>query len=155
MTAEPTSDFRQGEVVENAESTGLLLNGNNLELPQLNNDGQSLDDDTQARQEWHEHLLRWQSIACVISHVLSLLGALIVMWWVHLLGGLSWSPGHSKEVFNWHPLLMVLAFCFMTVAALSFRAPYKSSVRSTIKFVHVSQVSPFIEIAVRYVDTIY
>ena len=83
--------------------------------------------------------MRWQSRSCLVSHVLALVGALLVFWWVNLLGGLSWSPGRSKQVFNWHPLLMTLAFCFMTVAALSFRASlYQNFDRMTIKWIHGS-----------------
>lgn len=92
----------------------------------------------EARRQWHGSLARWQGRAVILSHALSLVGALLVMFWGHQLGGLAW---HSKQVFNWHPLLMVLAFCFMTVAALSFRAPYLNSAnfsRSTVKCVHGS-----------------
>ena len=39
-------------------------------------------------------------------------------------GGVSWSDGQPQKVFNWHPVLMILAFSFMTVSSLSFRSKW-------------------------------
>jgi len=50
--------------------------------------------------------------------------------------GLSWEKGQAKLVFNWHPLLMILAFCFMTVASLSFRYRHFRLSRGTSKLLH-------------------
>jgi cytochrome b-561 len=56
------------------------------------------------------------------AYMLSFIAVLLVFWWIHMLGGFSWqTTGHSKQVFNWHPFLMVIAFDFITVATLSFR----------------------------------
>lgn len=73
--------------------------------------------------EWNEQLRRWQRTCVWVSHLLALFSMSLVIWWVNLLGGLSWKLGQAKLVFNWHPLLMITAFCFMTVASLSFRIP--------------------------------
>mmetsp|Transcript_27212 Transcript_27212/g.41164 ORF Transcript_27212/g.41164 Transcript_27212/m.41164 type:complete len:269 (-) Transcript_27212:412-1218(-) len=61
-------------------------------------------------------LQRW---AHILSHVLALVALVFVSWWIHTLGGFSTMS--SKLVFNYHPLFMVVAFCFMTVATLAFR----------------------------------
>ena len=71
-----------------------------------------------------------QQVANLVAHSLALLSLLVVSRWVSQLGGLSWKEGESKQVFNWHPLLMIVAFNFMTVATLSFRFPFRSLVRS-------------------------
>jgi len=83
-------------------------------------------------------LARMQNACNLAAHCLSLLTVTIVGWWIQHLGGLSWRQGEAKLVFNWHPLLMVSAFCFMTVASLSFRFPYRSCNRRTTKIVHGS-----------------
>ena len=107
------------------------------------------NDEALIREEWLMQLRRIQTMACFVSHGLSVLGVILVLVWVHLLGGLSWKEGESKKVFNWHPLLMIVAFCFMTVASLSFRFPLRSNNRWTTKFVHgaawfVAGISAFI-----------
>lgn len=91
-----------------------------------------------ARHYFQEQLSRIQGPASILSHILAVLAVILVISWIEKLGGLSWQKGNSKLVFNWHPLLMILAFCFMTVASLAFRAPYKSSSRWTVKLVHGS-----------------
>jgi cytochrome b-561 len=50
-------------------------------------------------------------------------------------GGLSWDSG-SKLVFNWHPVMMIIAFAFMTMASLSFRMKIYSSDRKILKTLH-------------------
>jgi cytochrome b-561 len=62
-----------------------------------------------------------QRASLILAHFMALLSMIVVIIWIVLFGGLSWEKGHSKLVFNWHPLLMITAFCFMTVASLSFR----------------------------------
>jgi cytochrome b-561 len=121
------------------ESSGLLLD-NDAETGGAppGDPSSGSNDEEQVRQAWQEQLGNMQSIACFVSHGLALAAAMCVIWWVHLLGGLSWKTGQSKLVFNWHPLLMILAFCFMTVASLSFRSPYKSNNRWVIKLLHGS-----------------
>ena len=131
---------------ENASAEAIgLLPAPDLELSTPGSDQPSVLPPTttaEMRQPWNDQLRRWQSRAIVVSHLLCLFASLLVVVWVHQLGGLSWKEGHSKQVFNWHPLLMILAYCFMTVAALSFRTPLScGSVgysRSTIKMVHGS-----------------
>lgn len=79
-----------------------------------------------------------QWVCKLLSHALSLLALLICFVWIHQLGGLAWGGGQAKLVFNWHPLMMLTAFFFMTVAALTFRFPFKSSDRRIVKWVHGS-----------------
>mmetsp|Transcript_11311 Transcript_11311/g.26894 ORF Transcript_11311/g.26894 Transcript_11311/m.26894 type:complete len:401 (-) Transcript_11311:321-1523(-) len=61
--------------------------------------------------------------AIPVAFLSSLSCIVLVIIWIHELGGLSWktTTSSSQHVFNWHPLLMVVAFAFMTVATLSFR----------------------------------
>ena len=82
-----------------------------------------------------------QQYANVAAHVLALAIILVVYAWIAKLGGLisPWhSAGKAKLVFNWHPLLMVTAFAFMTVSSLSFRAPWKANNRNVTKLVHAT-----------------
>ena len=71
-----------------------------------------------------------------MAHILAFSSVVLVTLWISNLGGLSWKPGEAKQVFNWHPLLMIAAFAFMTVAALSFRFPYNVGNRAMRKFLH-------------------
>jgi len=77
-----------------------------------------------------------QEIAVLTSHGLALVAVVLASTWVSKLGGLSWSEGEAKLVFNWHPLLMIFAFTFMTVASLTFRCPCRSSIRYWNKLTH-------------------
>lgn len=70
---------------------------------------------------WENRLHALQTKAIIASHVLALMAMTVVIWWINLLGGLSWEAGKAKLVFNWHPLLMITAFSFMTVATFSYR----------------------------------
>jgi cytochrome b-561 len=75
---------------------------------------------------WRSLLIRLQNTAAIFALILALGAMMVVLWWVNLLGGLScWKSGEAKLVFNWHPLLMVTSFCFMTVASFAFRIPVK------------------------------
>jgi hypothetical protein len=54
----------------------------------------------------------------------------LVGWWVHArLGGVAAGPGpdgSTSALFNWHPLLMTLAFpVLMSEALLAYRAPWR------------------------------
>ena len=70
---------------------------------------------------WRHRMLGFQRASLVLAHCFALLSVLMVIIWIVNLGGLSWQQGQSKLVFNWHPLMMIVAFSFMTVASLSFR----------------------------------
>ena len=83
-------------------------------------------------------IMNVQRYANVFAHFLAVSIILVVYWWIHKLGGLAWQAGKSKQVFNWHPLLMITAFAFMTVSSLSFRFPWKSTNRSVTKLVHAT-----------------
>jgi cytochrome b-561 len=95
-----------------------------------------LDDDG-----WSNRIATVQRTANVVAHILSFMCVLVVIWWISLLGGLSFWNGQSSRnkthVFNWHPLLMITAFCFMTVAALAFRSRQRNAIRRVVlKFTH-------------------
>lgn len=86
---------------------------------------------------WRQWLIRRQRQSVVAAHFLALTCVLVVIWWIHELGGLSWTPGDSPHVFNWHPMLMVTAYAFMTVASLSFRSKGRILVRPNLsKTIH-------------------
>jgi cytochrome b-561 len=85
---------------------------------------------------WMESLLRLQTLSLLAAHGLAILAMLLVLYWIHLLGGLSWKAGQAKLVFNWHPLFMITAFCFMTVASFSFRFRTIGTNRQVAKLLH-------------------
>jgi cytochrome b-561 len=91
------------------------------------------DDGTDA---WRQRMIGWQRNSLVLAHIMALLSMIIVIVWIYSLGGLSWEKGQSKLVFNWHPLLMITAFCFMTVASLSFRYRGGLVTRKLAKILH-------------------
>lgn len=71
-----------------------------------------------------------------IVRVLQVVALIIVIVWISLMGGLRFSPKPTEDgndtgqLFNWHPLLIVLAFPIcMAEAVLAYRAPiiYMSS----------------------------
>lgn len=70
---------------------------------------------------WRQRLIRHQRHASLAAHLLALGSLLVVVSWIQHLGGMSWKYGESKQIFNWHPLLMITGFAFMTVASLAFR----------------------------------
>ncbi|KAG7351107.1 cytochrome b561 [Nitzschia inconspicua] len=78
------------------------------------------EDDTSV-DAWRQRLIRYQRHASLVAHLCALVSLFTVVSWINHLGGLSWKYGKSKQVFNWHPLLMITGFAFMTVASLSFR----------------------------------
>jgi hypothetical protein len=71
---------------------------------------------------------------------------IIVVVWVNNKemggGGVSWEEGDAGRVFNWHPVMMICAFCFMTVASLAFRIRsgilwgYRYTDRRFVKMMH-------------------
>jgi cytochrome b-561 len=73
------------------------------------------------------------------QHILALIAVVLVVIWVHRDamggGGLSWDKG-SKLVFNWHPVMMTVAYAFMTLASLTFRMKCYASNRSILKLIH-------------------
>ena len=90
-------------------------------------------------------LTKSQKTAYLGSHILALLSVLVVIWWINFAalggGGVSWTYGESGRVFNWHPVLMITAFAFMTVATTIYRRPAQSSstgqdYRKLYKLVH-------------------
>jgi len=73
------------------------------------------------------------------QHILALIAVVLVVVWVHRDamggGGLSWDKG-SKLVFNWHPVMMTIAYAFMTLASLTFRMKCFAYNRSILKLIH-------------------
>lgn len=90
---------------------------------------------TTSNMGWIERLVKLQHYAHILSHILALLAVLLVVWWIRLLGGLSWKTGQASHTFNYHPLFMVIAFAFMTTASLSFRH-YTMTTRYYRKLTH-------------------
>jgi Eukaryotic cytochrome b561 len=76
-----------------------------------------------------------QYVCRVSAYVMSALSVCVVAWWTSKLGGFAWTYGHSKQTFNWHPLLMTVTFAIMTLAALSFRS-FPLQQHSTAKMLH-------------------
>ena len=70
---------------------------------------------------WSQQLARIQMYFNFFSHVLAMASIVLVMVWVRKLGGLSWDDQYRTQIFNYHPLFMILAFAFMTVASLKYR----------------------------------
>lgn len=95
-------------------------------------------------------LQKLQSVSATMSLILSPVAIILVSLWVSNEsmggGGVSWSEGDAKRVFNWHPVLMIVAYSLMNVAALIFRVSGTSSTRGisdagtkrrgTIKAIH-------------------
>lgn len=95
-------------------------------------------------------LQKLQSVSATMSLVLSPVAILLVSLWVSNEsmggGGVSWSEGDAKRVFNWHPVLMIVAYSIMNLAALIFRVSGTSSSggisdagtkrRGTVKAIH-------------------
>ena len=96
-------------------------------------------DETDHQEEIRARVLRYQVFANFSSHVLALVAMSLVITWVVRFGGLSWDYGDFLATFNWHPLMMVTGFCFMTVASLAFRHTFPS--RPIRKAVHVMSLS--------------
>ena len=80
-------------------------------------------------------LQHFQSVSAIISLFLSPIAIILVSVWVSNEsmggGGVSWSEGDAKRVFNWHPVLMIVAYSIMNVAALIFRVSGTSSYQTS------------------------
>ena len=114
--AENISTMQQ-DIVQDALNSDSPL----LPVPSGEPTSTSFDQEDQDDNYWENKLRQLQTKAIIASHVLALLAMTLVIWWIILLGGVSWEAGKAKLVFNWHPLLMITAFSFMTVATFSFR----------------------------------
>ena len=59
-------------------------------------------------------LQKLQSASATLSLCLSPVSIILVSLWVSNEsmggGGVSWSEGDAKRVFNWHPVLMIVAY---------------------------------------------
>mmetsp|Transcript_3775 Transcript_3775/g.5554 ORF Transcript_3775/g.5554 Transcript_3775/m.5554 type:complete len:250 (-) Transcript_3775:59-808(-) len=81
-----------------------------------------------------------QKVAAVLSHILALAVIVLVVTWITDKklggGGVSWAAGDAGRVFNWHPVMMVTGFAFMTVAALAFRIRWWKADRRVVKVMH-------------------
>jgi cytochrome b-561 len=82
-------------------------------------------------------LQQLQSVSTTISLFLSPIAIILVSVWVSNEsmggGGVSWSEGDAKRVFNWHPVLMIVAYSIMNAAALIFRASGTSSYQTSTR----------------------
>jgi cytochrome b-561 len=105
-----------------------------MDIPATDTDPLLVVEEEETVDSWGDRLLKFQRIALICAHVLAALSLLAVLLWISALGGLSWKEGEMKQVFNWHPLLMITAFSFMTVASLSFRFRHEN--RSLLKWTH-------------------
>lgn len=65
----------------------------------------------------------------IVARAAGACALLLVSTWVHGLGGVSStraSDGGTDALFNWHPVLMTLAYAvFMTEALLAYKAPWQ------------------------------
>jgi cytochrome b-561 len=132
------------------ESTSLLMNQPSTTNPVPGLDVAVSDDETteQDRATMLDATSRRRTYASrpsalvTVTVVLAAFGVAIAAKWIHQLGGLSPSLSVTNgTVFNWHPTLMILAFLFMTVGALSFRfigTNASVSRRRVAKWVHSS-----------------
>lgn len=103
-----------------AELAPLTLTSSETSAP--DDDNNAVEDGDTAVDAWRQHLIRYQRYASLAAHLGALASLFVVISWIQQhLGGLSWKYGESKQVFNWHPLLMITGFAFMTVASLAFR----------------------------------
>ncbi|KAL9185362.1 hypothetical protein ACHAXT_003139 [Thalassiosira profunda] len=78
-------------------------------------------------------LQRAQSLSIIASLLLSPVAIVLVSLWASSLGGVSWSEGEAKRVFNWHPVLMVSAYAVMNVGALIFRLSGTSAYQNSMR----------------------
>jgi cytochrome b-561 len=134
------------------ERTSLLLNQSSTTNPSPDLDVTASEQTTQdqdraAMEEIGRNAITSRPPALLVGTVLlAALCVVVAARWIHQLGGLSPSLSVSNStVFNWHPTLMILAFLFMTVGALSFRfvnsndgAAAMASRRQFAKRVHAS-----------------
>mmetsp|Transcript_21500 Transcript_21500/g.32882 ORF Transcript_21500/g.32882 Transcript_21500/m.32882 type:complete len:302 (-) Transcript_21500:16-921(-) len=102
-----------------------LLTRNQLEIQASPEDSEQQETTDEDEDKFGGSIKFLQHVASLTAHGLALMSVCVVTYWISLPavggGGLSWSKGDAKRVFNWHPLMMVTAYAFMTVASLSFR----------------------------------
>jgi hypothetical protein len=95
----------------------------NLSINHIRDD--EVEDVDSSGRSWIE---RKQRISGLVSILLSWISLIIVCAWVTDEamggGGVSWEEGDAQRVFNWHPVLMILSFIFMTTSSLAFRFDY-------------------------------
>jgi cytochrome b-561 len=118
----------QDPSASSGNGAGTMESGDVAEPLMASSDTVAADDDD----DWRSLLVRLQNGAAILALALALGAMLVVVWWINLLGGLSWKSGEAKLVFNWHPLLMITTFCFMTVATFAYRIPVNKSVSKRV-----------------------
>mmetsp|Transcript_6190 Transcript_6190/g.12720 ORF Transcript_6190/g.12720 Transcript_6190/m.12720 type:complete len:328 (-) Transcript_6190:146-1129(-) len=136
------------DVQDAAEGTTLLVGRDEERETTTTTNTLDNDEEEYRRRQGMRVISQVQQYANVAAHVLALAIILAVYGWISKLGGLifPWqAAGKAKLVFNWHPLLMVTAFSFMTVSSLSFRAQWWKSNnsnnhnnRNIIKLIHAT-----------------
>lgn len=91
------------------------------------------------------YLTSGQKLCYLMAHVFGFVAIGLVLYWITFQemggGGVApfFIPGQAGRVFNWHPILMIVSYAFMTVATLAFRMPSRiqSNIgRRTKKFIH-------------------
>lgn len=93
----------------------------------------SVSEEEQSLDEWRNNVLQAQSVTFLLAHIFAIVVLIVLATWISHLGGLS-TEFSSKLIFNFHPLLMILAFVFMTISSLSFR--YTRLPRNVAKLCH-------------------
>jgi len=116
----------QATVGADAMEGGLFHNGKDAAT------AESAEDDVQ---RFTARLKQLQVVAISLAHLIALVTMVLVVHWAHLMGGFSWKTGEATRVFNWHPVLMITAFAFMTVATLVFRLPMDRPLRKSLHIV--------------------
>jgi cytochrome b-561 len=136
----PVEQYMDSDAAEPGEQSGLLQVGQEDDTDIITQqDDQEMAPAPADQENSFVFIESMQRICIILSHALSLLAIGVVSYWVHQLGGLSVKQtGEAKLVFNWHPLLMIVAFFFMTVASLSFRHERLIRDRNTRKLIHGS-----------------
>jgi hypothetical protein len=106
--------MQQQHLPENNTDTGWLLSaGSSASIAD--------DDDLDGMNNLSStsFLRRAQPMSIVISLILSPVAIVVVSIWASVLGGVSWSEGDAKHnMFNWHPVMMVIAYAIMNVGTL-------------------------------------
>jgi hypothetical protein len=119
--------MKQQHLPENNTDTGWLLSaGSSASIAD--------DDDLDGMNNLSStsFLRRAQPMSIVISLILSPVAIAVVSIWASVLGGVSWSEGDAKHMFNWHPVMMVIAYAIMNVGTLAFRASGTSAYQTTL-----------------------
>lgn len=112
-----TNNMLSSEDNEPVEMNPLFLNADDQRTPLIS----ISQEEVVPYNPWSSQLVRLQLFANLLSHVLAMVSLVLATIWVQKMGGLSWSKNYRKQIFNYHPLFMILAFAFMTVATLKYR----------------------------------